>query len=106
MGAYIFSFVLLVLTGISYAQNKSAVDWTKYTRSSDQDLLDWKRSGFIKKLEEKGFIDRSMKGAYRYALPLMDIGNDGSKLMFTYAKHLPDTPGAKGFVLFAKIRLD
>jgi hypothetical protein len=56
-------------------------------------------------LEKRGYIDYSVSRPYRYALPLTTLGSEDSKLMFTYSQ-LPGNTGGKGFLLFAKIRIN
>lgn len=65
----------------------------------------WSQTGsrtheWKKNLERKGIIDRSLPRPYRVALPLASFGDDGPKLMFTYA------PATKAPVIFIKIELD
>jgi hypothetical protein len=56
---------------------------------------DWKKN-----LEQKGIIDRSLPRPYRVALPLVNFGDKGPKLMFTYS------PATKAPVVFIKIELE
>lgn len=53
-------------------------------------------------LERSGYFNRSLPRPYRVAIPLAQFGEQGPKLMITYAR----TPGgAEGVLVFMTIRM-
>jgi hypothetical protein len=57
-------------------------------------------------LERAGIVNRSQRGPYRVALPLMSFGSGSPTLMITYARKMPGTADAKGVLLFVHIPLE
>ncbi len=58
---------------------------------------------WVADLERTGILNRSLRGPYRVAVPLMAFGDSGPKVMITYARKLPGTSGEKGVLLFVNI---
>jgi hypothetical protein len=56
----------------------------------------------VAELEQAGIVNRSLRGPYRVALPLVTFGHSGPKLMVTYARKLPGS-GDNGVLLFIHI---
>ena len=57
---------------------------------------------WVAELEQAGIVNRSLRGPYRVAVPLMSFGPAGPKLMVTYARKLPGTNN-DGVFLFIHI---
>lgn len=57
---------------------------------------------WVAELEQAGIVNRSLRGPYRVAVPLMSFGPAGPKLMMTYARKLPGTSDG-GMFLFIHI---
>ncbi|MES2535915.1 MAG: hypothetical protein V4632_08590 [Pseudomonadota bacterium] len=79
---------------------------TADARSQPPPLLKMQRESWKASLERQGFIDRSLPPPYRIAVPLMAFGDNGPKLMFTYAPRMPGTGQRQVFLVFVKIPLD
>lgn len=60
---------------------------------------------WVGELEKVGIVNRSLRGPYRVALPLMTFG-EGAALKLTYARSLPGSAGSSGPLLFVTIPLD
>ena len=60
---------------------------------------------WVADLERTGLVNRSLRGPYRIAVPLMSFGAAGPKLMITYARKLPGQ-GDNGVLLFVNIPLE
>lgn len=60
---------------------------------------------WVADLERTGIINRSLRGPYRIAVPLMSFGDAGPKLMLTYARRLPGQE-KKGVLLFIHIPME
>jgi hypothetical protein len=61
---------------------------------------------WIADLERIGLVNRALPNPYRVALPLVQFGNRGPTLMFTYARHLPGSGGGyPGPLLFINMPL-
>lgn len=58
----------------------------------------------VSDLERSGYVNRSLPRPYRVAVPLVQFGEQGPKLMITYARTLPGA-GAQGVLLFLTIPL-
>ena len=61
---------------------------------------------WVAELEQSGIVNRSLRGPYRVALPLVALGHRGPTVMLTYARRLPGTAQAKGVLLFVNIPLE
>jgi hypothetical protein len=57
---------------------------------------------WVAELEQAGIVNRSLRGPYRVAVPLMSFGPTGPKLMITYARKIPGT-NDDGVFLFIHI---
>lgn len=113
-----FSFVILsfctVLTPWASAQERADTRETFPLLLSDSDRQAFSsklrgRSDFsnvgrelVAELEQAGIVNRSLRGPYRVALPLMSFGRTGPKVMITYARKLPGASG-EGVLLFIHI---
>lgn len=60
----------------------------------------------IKRLEERGIVDRSLHGPYRIGLPLMMSDDNSSKLVLSYAPHMPDSGARNVIILYARFHID
>jgi hypothetical protein len=69
-------------------------------------LLKMQHENWKASLERQGYIDRSLPAPYRVAIPLMSFGDQGPKVMFTFAPTLPGTSQRQVFLLFIKIPID
>lgn len=89
-----------------------ADDSAKTTR---QALRTWKNP-WKEALVKQGLIDYSVPKPYRYAIPVIDLGSQDSKLMVTYtspmsvnidsSSNIGSSSGPKGVLFFAKIPID
>lgn len=90
-----------------------ADDSAKTTR---QALRAWKNP-WKETLVKQGLIDYSAPKAYRYAIPLTNLGSEDSKLMVTYtssmsadninsSSNIVTNSGSKGILFFAKIPIE
>lgn len=61
---------------------------------------------WVAELEQSGIVNRSLRGPYRVALPLVSIGHRGPMLMLTYAHRLPGPRQGKGVLLFVNIPIE
>lgn len=59
----------------------------------------------VAELEQAGIVNRSLRGPYRVALPLVSFGRTGPKVMITYARKLPGASG-EGVLLFVHIPME
>ncbi|MGN6389317.1 MAG: hypothetical protein ACTHL1_07380 [Burkholderiaceae bacterium] len=60
----------------------------------------------LKRLEERGIVDRSLHGPYRIGLPLMMSDDNSSKLVLSYAPHMPDSGARNVILLYARFHID
>ena len=113
-----FSYVLLSLCALlaPWAGAEERQDIQEFTPffSSDNDVENFSsklrgRSDFsntgrewVANLEQAGIVNRSLRGPYRIAVPLMSFGHAGPKVMITYARKLPGASN-KGVLLFIHI---
>jgi hypothetical protein len=61
---------------------------------------------WVAELEHSGIVNRSLRGPYRVALPLVSFGHRGPTLMITYARKLPGAAGGRGVLLFVNIPIE
>ena len=61
---------------------------------------------WVAELEQSGIVNRSLRGPYRVALPLMSFGHRGPMLMLTYVHRMPGATQGKGVLLFVNIPID
>lgn len=74
---------------------------TKLRGSSDFSNIGKK---WVADLEQAGFVNRSLRGPYRVAVPLVSFGHAGPRLMLTYARKLPGSSDG-GVLIFMHIPL-
>jgi len=100
-----------VLASAADARDRTAAQAFPLFAPPDNDMEDFSsklrgRSDFknlgrewVAELEQAGIINRSLRGPYRVAVPLISFGHAGPKVMITYARKLPGGTG-DGVLLF------
>lgn len=94
----------------AYVQGSHAASHGAKPRSSSslRGRSDFSNVGreWVAELEQSGIVNRSLRGPYRVALPLVSLGHRGPTVMLTYARRLPGAAQTRGVLLFVNIPLE
>lgn len=69
-------------------------------------LFTLQKDNLKKELQRNGILQYSRNAKFRIGIPLASFGDDGPKLMFTYAPRMPGGQQRKVFMIYLQMDLE
>ncbi|MDB5840381.1 MAG: hypothetical protein JWQ23_2333 [Herminiimonas sp.] len=95
-----------VLLALSLIGSGALAQTQELATAQSAPLLSIQANNWKKDLQRQGILHYSSSSRYRVAVPLASFGDQGPKLLFTYAPRLPGGEQRKVFLFYLQMEID